>query len=107
APGLEELHELLARAILVPLAVAFDDLEQLIGGFLSLARGVECRGEIETRLMIQRISGDLLFELADRSERLRLFGKIDRRLHCRDRGIAALGFRDLGERLAGLLDRAG
>src|SRR3954470_3919783 len=41
APGFEELHELLARAVLVPLAVPLHDLEQLVGGVLPLARGVQ------------------------------------------------------------------
>src|ERR1700704_1090063 len=31
APGLEELHQLLSRAVLIPFAVAFDDFEQLLG----------------------------------------------------------------------------
>ena len=40
APRLEELHQLLARAVVVPLAVALDDFEQLIGrlGALALRR---------------------------------------------------------------------
>src|SRR5271169_5525724 len=46
-PGLEKLHELFARAVLVPFAVAFDDRDQLLGGFRALALGVECGGEIE------------------------------------------------------------
>src|SRR3569833_316970 len=37
APGLEELDELLARAVLVPLAIAADNLEQLLRRFLALA----------------------------------------------------------------------
>src|SRR3569833_705906 len=40
APGFEELHQLLARAVIVPFAVALDDLEQMIGCLLALARSV-------------------------------------------------------------------
>src|SRR6266850_3226669 len=40
-PGLEQLHELLARAILVPFAIAAHDLEQVVERLLALALGVE------------------------------------------------------------------
>src|SRR5258706_450169 len=48
-PGVEELHELLSRGIVVPFAVALDDLEQLIGGFSALAARIECGGGIALR----------------------------------------------------------
>src|SRR3569623_2126833 len=41
APGFEELHELLARAVVIPLAVAPDDLEQLVGRRRPVALCVE------------------------------------------------------------------
>src|ERR1019366_9778177 len=42
APRLEELHQLLSRAVLVPFTVALDDFEQLMGRLTALAAGVEC-----------------------------------------------------------------
>src|SRR5579871_1423998 len=41
APDLEELQKLLAGAVVVPFAVALDDLDQLIGRVAALAAGVE------------------------------------------------------------------
>src|SRR5512133_2050758 len=72
APGLEELDELLARAVIVPFTVALDDLEELLRRLLALALGVERDGKIEARLMIERIGEHLLFQLRERPERLRL-----------------------------------
>ena len=51
-PGFEELNQLLARAVFVPMAIAPDDFEQRIGGFRALVVSVQCHGEIEPRLMI-------------------------------------------------------
>jgi hypothetical protein len=56
--------------------------------------------------MVGGIRRDLLLELADRSDRLRLLGELDRSAHRRHRSIVALGFRHLGQRLLGLFDRA-
>jgi hypothetical protein len=64
-------------------------------------------GKIEAGLMIERVCGDFLFQLGDRPDCLRLLGEIDRGLHGLDRGVVALGFRHHGQRLLGLLDRAG
>src|SRR5258708_28689771 len=72
APRLEELHQLLSRAVLVPFAVALDDFEQLSGRLSALARGIERSRKIESRLMIERVCGDFLFQLGDRAERLGL-----------------------------------
>ena len=47
APRLEELHQLFSRAILVPFAIAFDDLEQLVGRLGAVALGVERGRQIE------------------------------------------------------------
>src|SRR6185436_12514128 len=63
APGFKKLHQLLACAVVVPLAIALDDFEQLIGGLRALALRVERGGKIESGLMIQRICSKLLFEL--------------------------------------------
>src|SRR3954471_20754225 len=71
-PGFEELHQLLARAVLVPFAVALDDFQKLRGSLGALAGGIQRDREIEARLMVQRVGGDLLFEFGERAERLRL-----------------------------------
>src|SRR5262252_5623273 len=73
-PGLEELDELLARAVVVPFAVALHDFEQIVDRLLPAALAVQGDGEIEARLMVERIGRDLLLELRDRSHRLGLLG---------------------------------
>src|SRR5882762_9635539 len=78
APSLEELQQLLARAIVVPFAVALDDLEQLLGRLAALALRVERGRQIESRLMIERVCGDFLFQFGDRADGPRLFRKLDR-----------------------------
>src|SRR3974390_1337371 len=74
APGLEELHQLLAPPLPVPFAVALDDLEQRLGCFGAFAGGVERGRQIESRLMIQRVCGDFLCQLDERAARFGLFG---------------------------------
>ena len=56
--------------------------------------------------MILRIGRDLLFEFADRADRLRLLGEFDRGAGGGGGGFAALGLRDLRENLLGLFDLA-
>ena len=68
APCLEELHELPARAILVPLAIAPDDFEQLVGGFRPVALRIQRGRQVESSLMIERVCGDFLFQLGDRAD---------------------------------------
>ena len=58
-PGLEELHQLLARGLLVPVALLADDVEQLVGGLGAFARAVEQHGEVEPRLEIVGVLLDL------------------------------------------------
>src|SRR5689334_10414845 len=106
APRLEELHQLLARAVIVPLAIALDDFQQLVGRFTALALRIERGREVESRLMIERVRGDLLLQFGHRTDRLGLFGKVDRSLYRLDGGIIALRFRHHRQRLFGLLDRA-
>jgi len=75
-PGVEELHELLSRGVVVPFAVALDDLEQLIGGLSArLPDAFSAGREVESRLMIERVCRD--FSAPARSpaaNRLGLFG---------------------------------
>jgi len=80
-PCLEELHQLLARAVIVPLASRFDDFEQLVGRFSAVALGVERGRQVESRLMVERVFGDFLFQLGHRTDRLGLLGEFDRGLH--------------------------
>src|SRR4029077_11039659 len=63
APRFEELHQLLARAVIVPFAIALDDFKQLIGRLGAVALGVERGGEVESRLMVQRVRSELLLQL--------------------------------------------
>src|SRR5690349_4195440 len=58
APGLEELDELLARRLFVPVALAPDDMEQVIEGLLLFAVCIERDGEIEAGLVIFAIGLD-------------------------------------------------
>ena len=62
-PGVEKLQQLLARAIVVPSPVAFDDGKQLGGRLLAPVLGIEEDREIEPRLMILRIGRDSLLKL--------------------------------------------
>src|SRR5437879_434479 len=50
--GLEELHELLARGLFVPLAVALEQGQQLVDRRLALAAAEEPGGELEPGLVI-------------------------------------------------------
>jgi hypothetical protein len=64
-PRLEELDELLARAIVIPFAVAFDDFEQMIDRFRTAPLAVQGDREIEAPLVIEGIDCNLLFQLRD------------------------------------------
>src|ERR1700741_397383 len=55
APGLEEFQQLQARRILVPAALAADDLQQRIGGFLAVAHRVHGGGQVVARLVVRRV----------------------------------------------------
>src|ERR1700716_1108883 len=65
APRLEELHQLLACAILVPFAVALDDFQQMVGRLGTVALRVERGRQIESGLMIERVCGDFLFKFGN------------------------------------------
>src|SRR5215470_1851381 len=76
-PRLEELHELLARAVVVPFAVAPHDLDEMVDRLLAAVLAVERHRKVEPRLVVERIGRDLGLELADRTDRLRLLGQLD------------------------------
>ncbi len=63
APGVENLQQLLARAVVVPSPVAFDDFNELGGRRLAPVLGIEGDGEIESRLMVAGIGRDLSHQL--------------------------------------------
>src|ERR1700687_2894841 len=88
APCVEKLHELLARAVIVPFAIAFHDCEQMFERVKPAAFAVERERKIEPGLMVELIGGDLLFKLADRSDRLGLFGEVARGARRRRAGAA-------------------
>src|SRR5215217_7137981 len=74
-PGFKELHELLARGVLVPGPVAAHDFEKLIGRFRSIAASVQRQRKIESSLMIERVGLDPALEIRGVSERSRLLGQ--------------------------------
>src|SRR3984893_15903991 len=77
APRLEELHELLARAVFLPLAIALDDLDQVVDRLRPAPLAVERDREIEPRLMVEWIGCNLLLELCEGTYCLGLFGEIE------------------------------
>src|ERR1700691_2432135 len=97
-PCIEKLNELLAGAVVVPFAVAPDDGDQMIERLGAAALAVERERQIEARLMVERIGGDLLLELGERPKGLGLLGKLERRTGGRDRGIVLLALRHQSER---------
>src|SRR6266576_4527477 len=54
-PCVEKLHELLARSVIVPFAIAFHDCEQMFERVKPAAFAVERECKIEPRLMVERI----------------------------------------------------
>src|SRR6266436_9166969 len=107
APGLEQLHQLFARPVVVPFAIALDDLEQVIDCLLTASLCIQREREIETGLVVERVRRDFLLEVGDRSDRLRLLAQLERRAGGTDGGIVALGFRHHRERLPRLLKGSG
>src|SRR5215207_3530154 len=96
-PGLEELDELLARRLVVPGALAPDDVDQRIDRLLAAAPGVERKGEVEAGLMVERVRLEPALELAGVAERRRLLGELDRGAGADDRRVVLLARRDHGE----------
>src|SRR5262249_12859546 len=72
APGLEELSELLAGAVVVPFAVALDDFDEVVDRLLAAALAVQGDREIEACLMVEQVGCDLFFQVGDRADRFRL-----------------------------------
>src|SRR4029077_21040341 len=77
-PGVEKLHQLLARAVIVPFAVALDDRQQMLERIEPAALAVKRERKIKGRLMIERVGGDLLFKLGNRPHGFGLLGEFER-----------------------------
>jgi len=107
APRLKELNQLLAGGVVIPFTVATHDLEQLVKGLLPTAISVQRYGEVESRLMIARVGGNLLFQLGYGSKMSRLFGDFKGGASRRNCGIVSFGLRHLCQSVFGLLDAAG
>src|SRR3984893_9365783 len=88
SPGVEKLQQLLARAIVVPGPVAFDDFNELGGRLLAPILGIEDDGEIEPRLMVAGIGRDLSHKLGSIAARGGLTGEVKRRSGSNDRVVA-------------------
>ena len=107
APRFKELDQLLAGSVVIPFTVAAHDLKQLVEGLLPTAISVQRYGKVESRLVIERVGGNLLFQLGNGSKMSRLFGDFKggtSRRHC---GIVSFGLRHLCQSVFGLLDTAG
>src|SRR5215216_1368564 len=96
-PGLEELDELLARCLVVPGALAPDDVDQRIDRLLAAAAGVERQREVEAGLMVERVRLKPALELAGVAERRRLLSELDCGPGPGDRRVVLLGARRHGE----------
>src|SRR6267378_4209137 len=107
AQRLEELQELRAGGLFVPLAVGLDHGKQLVDRFLALVAGPIGEGEVEARLEVLGISRRLGLELAERARRLGLLGKIDRRLDGDDVGVGLVLRRHARQDGFGLVNLAG
>ena len=78
SPGVEQLDQLLARAVVVPFAVAAHDLEQMVERFGPPPLAVAGERQVEARLVVERIGRDFLLQFADRPDRFRLLGEFER-----------------------------
>ena len=61
-PGFEEFQQLQAGGVLVPVALAADDVEQRIGGGFAFAGGVERGGEFVAGFVVRRVFGQAGFQ---------------------------------------------
>jgi hypothetical protein len=101
------LQQLLARAIVVPGPVAFDDFNELGGRLLAPVLGIEEDGEIEPRLMVAGIGRDLAHKLGCIAEGGGLSGKRQRCSRGNDRIVAFAARGNRGENGAGAFELPG
>jgi hypothetical protein len=90
--GVEKLQQLLARAIVVPGPVAFDDCDQLGGHLVAPVLGIEEDGEIEPCLMVAGIGRDLSHNRGSIADGGGLSGEVERRSGGNDRVVALVYF---------------
>src|SRR6516164_726901 len=77
---LEKFEELLARRLLVPLAVALEEGQEFVDRHLALAAAEETGGEFEPRLVVVGVGRQTGAELSFPGHRLlRLLGELKRR----------------------------
>src|SRR5256885_16925327 len=102
---LEKFEQLLARTLLVPGAVAADNLEELVDAGLALARGEERGGKLVARLEILWVALDPGLELAQRAFGLAAgLGELEARARGGDLGMARAFLWRAVERLLGALE---
>src|SRR5690606_18064041 len=75
SPRLEELDELLARLLILPLAVARNDFKEVVDSSLTIAAGILDQRQVETGIVILRIGGKARGERHRVSQCTRLAGK--------------------------------
>src|SRR3984893_14044709 len=105
-PGVEKLQQLLARAIVVPGPVAFDDFNELGGRLLAPVLGIEQDGEIEPRLMVAGIGRDLTHQLGSIADGGGLSGEVERRSGGNDRGVTLAAGGHRGQNSLGAFELA-
>src|ERR1700730_6071694 len=86
-PGVEKLQQLLARAIVVPGPVAFDDFNELGGRLLAPVLGIEEDGKIEPGLKVAGIRRDFSYKLGSFADGGGLPGEVERRSGGNDRVV--------------------
>src|ERR1700730_9309644 len=106
SPGVEKLQQLLARAIVVPGPVAFDDFNELGGRLLAPILGIEDDGEIEPRLMVAGIGRDLSHKLGSIANGGGLSGEVERRSGGNDRVVTLAAGGNRGQNSLGAFELA-
>src|SRR3984893_13880676 len=106
-PGVEKLQQLLARAIVVPGPVAFDDFNELGGRLLAPVLGLEEDGKIEPGLKVAGIRRDFSYKLGSIADGGGLPGEVERRSGGNDRVVALAARGNRGQYGPGAFGLAG
>src|SRR3954466_4023122 len=102
---LEEFDELLARRLLVPLAVAPEQGQQLVDCLLPLAGAEQSGRQLEARLVVVRVLLDAGAQLGGGAHRLLpLLGEVERRTRRGNLRVARDVLRRTVEHLPGLIE---
>src|SRR5690606_34165 len=94
SPGVKELDELLTRSLVVPVAIAAVDLQQMIHCTRLVATSREGKREIKPGLVIVRIGADFGLELSDIAASTSLLCQLQRRYDARHIARLSLVRRD-------------